>query len=458
MAHPGWKALGSFLGGGNTPNEMVAEAQGEQLGANTEAAIAQQRLKQQEYEGRNEVGPAVVNIPGGSPQLGAFAGAAARGHINPQEYTAALDQSLKTRAGELALNPDTPDEATVRALAVRDPAFTGAQVPLGEGQVGSKLHPNAPIATPVSESVIEKNRAEALNQREQGLHPELRHFPPLGSGLQDPDSMRNTAHMIAIGAIPAPNPGSRGYMLAGGDTLMGLVAAENPKFRGYAYTANARGASDLSGGIGARQGDSINRTASHIDTTRELANELQNNSFKPGNAVSQYIAEITGGSAPTNIQEAAQILGTEIIKSMTNTGAGTGDERMGLAKHFQEAKSPKQLNDALDIASDLVRAQARSLGLRYKNAYGADEYYQHNLLPSTRKTLHIRDDESVLENPPAVAPHTVGGATAPPAGAMVAPPTGKVVTKANVQDYATKNGMTYEEALAHAQANHFTVQ
>src|SRR6266478_5667066 len=103
-AHPGFKALGSFLGGGNTPNAAIAEAQGEQLGASTQDSIAQALLRQQEREGRASVGPAAAALPGSSPELGNFLGAAATGHINPQEYTASLDQSLKTRAGELALN------------------------------------------------------------------------------------------------------------------------------------------------------------------------------------------------------------------------------------------------------------------------------------------------------------------------------------------------------------------
>lgn len=443
MANPNnFRALGHFLGGGNHPNEIVAEAQGEQLGANTQNAITQAQERQMKIDARKGSAAAYAALPGSTPELGTYYSNALESEVDPQLGIKALGENQRNRAGEMILDPNTSAPMTERALLLRDAQAPGLQQQLGEGQVGNKLDPSGPIETPVSRSVVEKNRAEAALKNAEATTPEKYHFPPLGSGPVDPNSIRNTAHMIASGAIPAPNPGSRGYMLAGGDTLMGLVSQENPNYRGYTYTAQARSAGDLAGGIGARQGDSVNRVASHIDTTRELANELQNNSFKPGNAVSQYIAELTGKSAPTNIQEAAQILGTEIIKSMTNTGAGTGDERMGLAKHFQEAKSPKQLNDALDIASDLVRAQARSLGLRYKNAYGVDEYYQHNLLPSTRKTLHIRDDESVMENPPAVAPHTmpdVGGpgpgpATAPAAATPIAFANEAAAEKANLPD------------------------
>lgn len=215
-SHPGFKALGSFLGGGNAPNAAIAEAQGEQLGASTQDSIAQAILRQQEAEGRAASGPAFTALlkareanvrapapppgialpPGQDPgpvpqtstaeQLGDVLGAAARGHINPDEQFKGLGEDLKNRAGEQILSPSTSPEQTERALLVRDATAPGLQYNLGEGQVGNKLYPSASIATPVSESVAAKNQAEAS---------------------QGPAKVRHIGAQADLAAAQAANPG-----------------------------------------------------------------------------------------------------------------------------------------------------------------------------------------------------------------------------------------------------------
>lgn len=182
MADKNFRALGNFLGGGNHPNEIVAEAQGEQLGANTQAAIAKAQETQQKTQARADNAKYAAALPGSSPELGAYLGNAAMSEFDPRQGIESVGFNQKNRAGETILDPNSSLDQVARANLLRDPQSHGLVNSVGEGQLVNAVQPGtAPIETPVSRSIVEKNQGEALNQREQGLHPELRHFPPMGS-------------------------------------------------------------------------------------------------------------------------------------------------------------------------------------------------------------------------------------------------------------------------------------
>jgi len=141
-----------------------------------------------------------------------------------------------------------------------------------------------------------------------------------------------------------------------------------------------------------KQGDtvrSLNVAVDHVETLRGLADAMQNGNIRAFNSIAQEWAKQTGSAAPTNMETAAQIVGTEVVKAIGVAGAGTKDEREHIAAAFGKASSPEQIHSAIDqVVAPLLAGQLRGLRGQFKSATGLPEdRFNEQLLPTTRRFL-----------------------------------------------------------------------
>lgn len=432
MASPGWAQLGSALAGGGVLPAQLAEAQGESLGANTQNAIAEAQLRYQKQKGREDFATVAPDLAAASTdpvKLGNVLAAAARGEIPAEMLAQTVAQNQRNSSYNTIINPETPDEIVARHLAAQGKE-SGLLRETGQGQTQNILHPEQGVTTtPLGDALAAMHSAQTQNQlseanlhTQQATHPEkFRILPPqpgaepgVADGSQ-PHQNDATLKLIASGDLPAPAPGSRGWLMLGGDEAMQRVnyLAQHPEaaaapgggpapegFHGQTYKTSERFTNDAAGN---RTDEAINRVAGHINTVKDIAAALGNSDVRVANAARARFQTEFGYALPGQADLAAQVLGTEIIKSMTNQGVGTGPERQALEGKFSSATTPAQIAGNLQTAIDLVKKQARARN-QHATASGVKDYYGKHLTPETRALLQLGDQEPKAA--PAVGPAT----------------------------------------------------
>jgi len=125
---------------------------------------------------------------------------------------------------------------------------------------------------------------------------------------------------------------------------------------------------------------SLDVVVSHMGVLDDLTTELQkagiSGNYQLFNKFASNWAEASGNPAPTNFKTAAQIVGTEIMKALTNNNIGTGAEREELAHRFNTAESPQQIRGALNTARKLLAGQLNGLRRQFKTStlLGDDDF------------------------------------------------------------------------------------
>lgn len=134
---------------------------------------------------------------------------------------------------------------------------------------------------------------------------------------------------------------------------------------------------------------SIGVAVEHLQTLRELGAALRNGNIQIFNELSQRWARATGSPAPTNFDTAKQIIGTEIIKAIGVAGAGTKDEREGIAAQFARASSPDQIEGVVkDAVRPLLLGQLHGLQHQFSVSTGLPaERFNDLLQPGAREWL-----------------------------------------------------------------------
>lgn len=489
---PGWAQLGSTIAGGNALTKSLAYDQGEALGAKTQDALAQARSRIDENNARANIGDKLQSLP---PELRDVVVGAIQAHVNPNDITNSQKTSQEVGYRSDIVNPATSDTDVARRLLALNQNADIVK-PDAEGQVVNRLHPvntetGAPAITSTAlgdaiagqhNATTQNQLAEAALHTEQTKHPEnFRVLPPkagasgTGSGPNDgsqPIENETTAQLVAAGQMAPPSAGTRAYLMLGGDGFMKRVnflsgqpsgavggasttqpvvapavpgapaapAAPQPfkaNFNGNTFAVNRTTANDFarSTGTGGKL-DSVNRIAGHLGVLEELYNNLQNTNYVPANQLKNIFQNLTGKQYPGSTQVAAQMIGTEAIKSMTNVGAGGVDERENLSKAFGPNGTPEGQKTAIDTIQKLVAEQAKDLAMRgarggLKGVYTPGQYFSAEAI----KRYGLAD--------PNVAPPVV----TPPAGDVKLPPQalaalkeGTITKFGNGQSWTMKGG------------------
>lgn len=123
MANPGWATLGSTLAGGNQLPAQLAEAQGEQLGANTTNAIAEANQRLAKNKALAALPDLLQKDPRFAGALGATLAGSAQAGVNPQELYGAQKTGQETDLTAGVADPNTSTAQTARnLLALGKPA------------------------------------------------------------------------------------------------------------------------------------------------------------------------------------------------------------------------------------------------------------------------------------------------------------------------------------------------
>jgi hypothetical protein len=154
----GYRQLGATLAGGGALPAAYAEAQGESLGANTQAAIAlaQERLAKNDALRRiGDVTPTFASADQDPQKLGAALALAAQAGVKPEELTAGVHGNQLNNSYATIVNPETPDAIVARHLAAEGKE-TGIIRPTAAGEAATNiLHPEQGVTTtPLGQALI----------------------------------------------------------------------------------------------------------------------------------------------------------------------------------------------------------------------------------------------------------------------------------------------------------------
>ena len=155
----------------------------------------------------------------------------------------------------------------------------------------------------------------------------------------------------------------------GWDAVFNEVKKENPNWSEANYKAYNNMIADLSGSKpGAKALGALTTVRQHLNFLRALAEKLPTTTdSQTANAVTASLARQFGETAVTNFDTASQIVGGEIVKAIQGAGGGIGGqgERDEVRKIFSAAKTPGQLQGAVNQVIGLIGGQLTGLRSRY---------------------------------------------------------------------------------------------
>ena len=134
---------------------------------------------------------------------------------------------------------------------------------------------------------------------------------------------------------------------------------------------------------------SINTAISHLAVMDDLGKALGNNANSQTlNRVKNAVSAEFGGTAPTSVAAAAQIVGSEVTKAIVANG-GSSAERDEAARQFSTAKTYPQFKTAIDTYTQLLGGQLETKRNSYQQSLGRDDFDTKFLTPRTRAALGI---------------------------------------------------------------------
>lgn len=199
----------------------------------------------------------------------------------------------------------------------------------------------------------------------------------------------------------APPPSAKNPLYR--QAIMSAVLNKYPDYneQDYPLIAKARQAFNVG-----RQGDtvrSINTAVNHLATMEKLTEALNNSESQTFNYYAQKWAEEFGGTAPTNVKTAGQIVGAEVVKGIVGSQNSAG-EREEAAHMFQTASTPAQLSEAIKYTKELMGGQLSELRRQYARTTQRDDFDRVMLSPEAREQLHEGASHAGDDKPPAPKP------------------------------------------------------
>jgi hypothetical protein len=331
-----------------------------------------------------------------------------------QTYNAILD-SIKVRNTQTASDPSQ--------------LGTAAQTAALQGLSGK---PAEPVAVPgtftvpagMPQPVIQETPGQIAQDQ---LHIAAAHKDAQTQAPLDPNAIAFAAYQnYKTGRMPALGMGGGAARLAilhGSAALADREAngddISNPGYdhaiaNGQDFTGAQRSINSAAGGTMANKTQALNNVVGHLGLYDQMYSALQQGDMQAINTASAAWKKQFGSAAPINLQTAAQIIGPELTKIMTQSNAGTGDERASFGQTAGNlANSPDQTHQAIDTLRQMLGRQAADMALQYHGATGRTDFASRYLQPDVAQALHL-DSNSLAQIP---AP---GGAPSPNAGHVAA--------------------------------------
>jgi hypothetical protein len=184
----------------------------------------------------------------------------------------------------------------------------------------------------------------------------------------------------------------------------------NPGFdtaieNGQDFTAAGRALSGFAGGPLGNQTRAINNLVGHLKLYDNMVAALENGDLQIVNSAATAWKKAFGSPAPTDLQAAGSIIGPELAKVMTNSTAGTGEERQNFLQTAGSlSNAPQQTHSAINTLRSMMGRQAADLALQYHGATGRGDFAGRYLQPDVATYLELD-------------PHTTQAPGAPPPAA-----------------------------------------
>lgn len=366
--------------------------------AQTEEALNNAQKQQEEMQAHADLENSLSSVTGDdgkpilAPSQAHLVANELKGHFgNAQQVMEALRGAQETKNTILLSNPDnlnTP-AATAAAAGNTNKLPEAALVP-NEYSVPAGMTPPAVHETPLGAAETAEHLAGA---KQKSLN-----------GAMTPDAIEFGAYQLfKTGKMPALGMGggpARNQILTRASQLAQQEqqtpgSTSNPAFdtainNGQDFTASGRALNNFAGGPISTQVRSLNNVVGHLSLMENLFGALQNGDVQALNSLKAGWKKAFGSEAPTDIQTAAQVIGPELTKILTNTGAGTGPER----EHFAEtagnlANSPEQVGGAIGTLKGMLGRQAADYALQYHGATGRSDFASRYLQPDVAAALDL---------------------------------------------------------------------
>ena len=161
------------------------------------------------------------------------------------------------------------------------------------------------------------------------------------------------------------------------DKLRNLILAKvriiNPAYSENEYKTTGAAERYWAAGQGTKQLQSFNTVAGHLLALENYAKDLGSSDVRIANRAMNAISKAIGDPRVTNFDTAKQIVGTEIINTITRAGGSKG-EREEAANSFNAANSPEQLQGAIDVAKELIRGRLDASRQQYEAGSGKKDF------------------------------------------------------------------------------------
>jgi len=483
----GYQDLGNVLAGGNVANTALREAQGEQLGANTQRAIAEANAQFAKNKALANL-PATMSNLFDDPKVAAgMAGAGQAGIPLEQLQQARLGNQKQVNLATVT-DAGRSDDARAAALVAADPASHGIISPTAGGEAATNaLHP--------SQGVTTTPLGQALLPAKVGLIQAQTNLANAGGNLKNTEAANNPHVGAAVGpgGLPKPPPGYQ-YVT---DKTSGAVVPDddgNPKLTpitGGPKDPNAPGA------MGSREASifsrALNAGALGTKALTNVANGTIGQSTgiagvgsAPGHsAMASTVDSLRNALSPEEVQQyntintgLARNLAQIESSGMVTPGAFTDQIGAGTTMRAGDTEQTKLLR--LAESRQIIETGFTTMLSNPRIPASQKQYIRDNLAQVQQAIPYsVEDVQNLTKAPPgtsmqdvisarglrpagaAPAPSAAAapqpGATPAPSAAAAPPSGGQQVTIQQVHDYAVKHGLTDQAAAQHVQANGFKI-
>lgn len=218
---------------------------------------------------------------------------------------------------------------------------------------------------------------------------------------------------------------------------------EHALANGQDFTAGGKALGSFAAGPLGNQTRAINNVVGHLKLYDNMLTALDNGDVQLINKASAAWKKAFGSDAPTNLQAAGSLIGPELTKIMTNSNAGTGEERQGfLQTAGSMSNSPEQGHGAIKTLTGMLGRQAGDLAIQYHGATGRGDFAKRYLNSDVAGYLGLGPESGEQETGPGGAGGAATGGTPGtlPHAAILQLKEGFKTTFGNGQTWTLHNG------------------
>jgi hypothetical protein len=160
----------------------------------------------------------------------------------------------------------------------------------------------------------------------------------------------------------------------GAQETMARVMQINPDYDAKDYGTKATAEKYWATGKGGQQVNSVNTAFSHLGNLQEAGKALQNGGAPAWNAFANRVATEAGMPAPTNFEAQKEVVSDEVVKAMVGAGGGTLEDRSAVKSIFSNAKTPDQMQGAMESVRKLMAGKLEAMDRQYTKSTGRDDF------------------------------------------------------------------------------------